>query len=303
MAINYRYSLRTATDIALGLFVLFAAGGLLWTADEFLRWNLLPDWIDKYAQVIIIVLGASAGLAVATTLLSALVLIAEAAAEYARIPAFTPPRRALRLVLAASLLVLGVFFCSSQIDAYRKRAAMDRQRSLEFAKYRDSVQSLQNSVRKVAGLFPPPILASLESGAAPAGDGELIRFLSAVSSSMEFHPAVGLLVRASAPYQYCHIRLVPRADRPADGVLERFGLQRQFYLSFPSAEETEAIGRLFGGEVPPVQARVEGEVLDTVRPSAWAPIGLDGKVIGLLVLNKEERPGFDFRHFGPASPL
>ncbi len=52
---NYRRALRASTDTGLAVFALMIVGVVLWTTDEVLNWNILPDWIDAYARVLVIV--------------------------------------------------------------------------------------------------------------------------------------------------------------------------------------------------------------------------------------------------------
>jgi len=70
MKINYLLVSRLTTNLTLLIFMLFAAGFILWTSDEFLNWDILPDWIDNYAQLIIVIFGFFAFLLGLSSLLS-----------------------------------------------------------------------------------------------------------------------------------------------------------------------------------------------------------------------------------------
>jgi len=52
MKIKHLSLARFTTNLTLLFFVLFALGFVLWMSDEFLKWNILPDWIDKYAELL-----------------------------------------------------------------------------------------------------------------------------------------------------------------------------------------------------------------------------------------------------------
>jgi len=74
MTINHFSCARLTTNLTLLIFILFTLGVIFWTSDEFLDWNILPDWIDSYAQLIIVIVGIFAFLLVASTLLCSLMV-------------------------------------------------------------------------------------------------------------------------------------------------------------------------------------------------------------------------------------
>ncbi len=301
MAINYRYTLRFSTDLALYLFLFFAAGALLWTADEFLNWNVLPDWIDKYAQLIIILFGIAVGLCVCSCLLSSVVLIAESLAQRAGMPDYTVPPRVWRYAVGAIFLTLGVFLIFSKVDEYRKGVADRHRRAEELQEYRRVVEDLQTAANRVPELFPRSIAEEISRGTTFKNESDLVQFLTALRSSTPHHPTVSVLSRAAPPYEYCHWQLVAgrarNSDRPAD-----FEVAKQFYIGFPSAIEKGVVAELFNGQVSPVNERLEGEVIDNVRAGSWRTIEVGGKVAAIVVFRTELRAPSGSHHFGPAVP-
>lgn len=128
---NHRRALRASTDTGLMIFLIMIIGVVLWTTDEMLGWNLLPDWIDKYAELLVIILSILAAFSVVISVMCSFAVMAESAAEKAGITAPTPSRRT-RLIIAIGILVaFGSMLGLHQVDQYRasKRVAAERQRT------------------------------------------------------------------------------------------------------------------------------------------------------------------------------
>lgn len=302
MVLNHRYAMRVATDLALGLFMVFAAGAVLWMADEFLNWNVLPDWIDRYAQLIVVLFGIAAALAVATSLLCSVVLVAEAAAAHVGLPDYKTSPRLWRI--GGGLCIIGacVFLLFYRIDAYRKEVRLKEYHAAQLAEYQRQIGDLQAGAVRVAGLFDEPRLRELHSGAVLEGDTELLRLMSAIRISIPHRPSVSVVIRAPPPYQFCHLDLIERPDHHLEDSSRRFALNKQFFIGFPTVEEKRVVDRLFAGEIERLDAPLEGEVLNNVRPSSWQLLRLDGKVVGLVVLKTGFRPSAGQHHSGPAAP-
>jgi hypothetical protein len=94
---NHRRALRASTDTSLVFFAVMTAGMVLWTTDEVLQWDLFPDWIGRYAQLIVIVLAILAVSAVVTSVICSLAVLAESAAQRSGLPDVAPSPRSRRL--------------------------------------------------------------------------------------------------------------------------------------------------------------------------------------------------------------
>ncbi len=293
MSWNHRYILRVATNLALCIFALFALGGTLWMVDEFLDWNILPDWIDRYVQAIVLMVGAAAGLAIATSLLCSVVVVAEAAAERANIrevSASPAVRRWIGWAVAAGLVGLFVFH---RVDVYRKELAQGAQMTRHRASYEVMLKELREALSSSLQLFPAELWAGLTTGT--VNTNELVTFLSALQSSTAHHPEVRLLLRASPPYRYLTLRLRPRRDDNGP----RFELERQYYTSFPSESERQVVNELLSGGLPPLDARLQGEVLNNISPSAWGLVTQSNQVSAVLIFRTEFPDRYGLFHAGP----
>jgi len=74
---NHHRALRASTDTGLTIFLIMIVGVVLWTTDEMLGWNLLPDWIDKYAQLLVIIFSILAAFAVVISVMCSFAVMAE----------------------------------------------------------------------------------------------------------------------------------------------------------------------------------------------------------------------------------
>ena len=298
MGLNHRYILRVVTDGALVLFVMSAVGAVLWVTDEFLGWNILPDWIDKYAQLIIVLFGAATGLAVGASLLCSVALMAESAAQRAGIEDYRTPPRIWRLLGLVVVLFGAGLFLFYQIDVYRKGVALQKEEQTERVKSRERVQEFQAVLPRLVEAFPGPLVEAMSGGTLSEQSPELVTFLSAIQSSTAHHPEVILLTRANAPYRFCRYRLRSRRDGQAAETLGRFYIERQFYTGFPSEAEAGVVRRLFEGQAVALESRIEGEVINNLRPGAWGVLSWKGEAAGLLVIQGDFPNRFEFSHGG-----
>ena len=278
---NYRRALKISTDAGLYVFIASLGGVSLWTVDEVLGWNLLPDWIDKYAQVLVIVLAIMAAFSVVISIMCSFAVMAESAAENAGIT--TPPTSPkLRRIVLATLL--GVFFLMlglNQINQFRakKQNELERiERSAQFNKATDALQARMNTVVELfSGRFHP----FLKTGSTSLSDAEEIQeLLTAIHFSTPFEPEVRLLVRAQPPYQYSVVSVV----REMDNNRQARRLDRQFLTTLPTEWEQKAVESLFKGEKVTIPADRDGAFIETDQPAAWGLIKERDTVIGVIFL-------------------
>ncbi|HIG31145.1 MAG TPA: hypothetical protein EYQ50_26420 [Verrucomicrobiales bacterium] len=307
MTINLRYTLRVSTNIALFIFLCFSIGALLWVSDEFLGWNLLPDWIDAYAQLIIVAIGFAAGLAIATSGMCGFALLAEAAAKRADIQDYRTTRKTWKFGGVLIGMAFVALLSLNQLDNYRKKAAFEKARASYRIQYFQTVQELNLATPRIIAIFTSDLIEATLLATVMEKHPALTTFLSAVRSSTSFRPNVSLLVRAAAPYRYCLLKLLESNDRDNYGNprnreenARRYHIEKQFYIGFPTQRETALIEELFSGTTPPLESRLEGEIIDNQSPGSWGILKSDDEVIGLLILQTDTHSRYDFFHAGPA---
>jgi uncharacterized membrane protein len=309
MKINHFICARLSTNLTLLIFVLFALGIILWTSDEFLGWDILPDWIDNYAQLIIVVVGIFAFLLVVSSLLCSLMVLAELAAQQLGIQGkefqlFT--RKKLIIFISVVVVVLVTFFTLHKIDEYREESRLARNRILFKEKLIKQSKELENALSDVVTLFPEPIIQAIENKTfmEKPMHQELAKLLSAINASLPEAPKVSLLIPASHPYQYSKIWITYRYDEWNREYENGERVYQQFFTQLPNPSERELVEALFNGSSPPLETLMDGQFIDNTNPSAWGLLKLNDKVVSLICLEGDitgyERVREEVFHPGPS---
>jgi hypothetical protein len=269
---NHRHALKISTDAGLGIVLFMIAGVVLWTADELLGWDLLPEWIDKFAQLLVIIFALLAGFAVVVSVMCSFAVIAESAAERmdARAPASN--RRFWRALAAAALVTAAAMFGLHKFDQFRTTARTEERSSELRARMPDALAR-----------FPAAVKESLASEPSEEGDEAIARLLNALELSMPHQPEASVVVPAEAPYTHCVITALPdrRRDDPSDPWQY---LHRRYLAGFPSEWERDAVQAGFSGQAMDVTRNLRGVVLDTRIPASWGPLEEEDRVVALLVM-------------------
>jgi len=296
MKINYLLVSRLTTNLTLLVFMLFAAGFILWTSDEFLNWDILPDWIDNYAQLIIVIFGFFAFLLGLSSLLSSLAVLAEFAAQQMGISA--PPlqlfsRKKMWILLSVIAMVLVSFLIFHQIDEYREEARLAKNRVEFQEKLNKQSQELDKSLSQIITLFPDALLEAIHNKSLmeKQTSKELVKLLTAISASLPQIPQIALLMPAEDhPYQYQKIWITPEYDyryydeSDEQNVLKGHDTHQQFFTQLPNVVEREVIEVLFKGKIKPLSKRLSGKFLDNTEPSSWGVLKYQEDIVALIFL-------------------
>jgi hypothetical protein len=280
---NHRRALRASTDTGLTIFVIMIVGVVLWTTDEVLGWNILPDWIDKYAQLLVMILSILAAFAVVISIMCSFAVLAESAAEKSGIADPARSRRARGLIACGILLAFGIMFALHKVDQYRAGRRQEAERRRDRARYDEVQAGLRGRMPDVVALFSAEVKGFLAEDPSPKGDEVVARLLNAIQVSTPFDPSVSVLVTAETPYTHCVITALPEWDRQAQPVAGRH-LRRQYLTGFPSGWEQEAVRAGFEGKAMDVPRDRSGVFVNTHLPSSWGTLAEDGRVIGIVML-------------------
>jgi hypothetical protein len=280
---NHRRALRVSPDIGLGVFLIVIVGVVLWSTDELLGWNILPDWIDKYAQLLVIILSILAAFAVVISIMCSFAVMAEAAAAQSGVAAPTRSRGARVLVALGILLAFGIMYGLHKVDQYRARQRAEAEQQRVDARYAEVRAELSSRMPNILALFSPDLVDHLTQAPTPGGDEALARLLDAIEASTPFAPTVSVLVNAAAPYTHCIINTLPEHERQFQPGERRY-LRRQFLTGFPSGWEHEAVKAGLEGRAMEVPRDMSGVFIDTHAPSNWGTLTRDGQAVGVLML-------------------
>lgn len=257
------------------------AGVVLWITDEVLGWDLFPDWIGRYAQLIVIVLSVLAASAVVTSLICSFAVMAESAARKAGMPEIAPSRRGRILVAGGIIAFFGALFVLHQVDVYREAYLRKDEQARALRRYRQRQSDLLARIPGTLSLFSAEATAYLAGGPpSAAGDEGAGRLLHAIRASTPHDPVASVLVRAQAPYKYCVI-----STPSGYGADAQKWLARNHLTSLPSRWEQDAIAALFAGRQVTVPQNRDGVFIDTRLPSAWGVLKQNGDVVGVLMLS------------------
>jgi hypothetical protein len=280
---NHRRALRASTDTGLIIFLIMIVGVVLWTTDEVLDWNILPDWIDKYAQLLVIILSILAAFAVVISVMCSFAVIAESAAGNAGIADPARSRSASVLIILGILLAFGIMFGLHKVDQYRSAKRTEAEQQRMRARYDEIRSELHNRIPAILALFSAEAKQSLTEDPPSNGDEAVARLLDAIHLSTPFDPAISVLVTAEAPYTHCVITAMPERQRQTQ-TGDWNHLRRQYLTGFPSDWEQIAVRDGFEGKVLDVPREWSGVFVNTHLPSSWGTLTNDGRAIGIVML-------------------
>jgi len=280
---NHRRALRASTDTGLAIFLIMVVGVVLWTSDEVLGWNLLPDWIDKYAQLLVIILSILAAFAVVISVMCSFAVMAESAAEKAGITAPSPSRRTKLSIAITILVAFGIMFGLHKVDEYRAGKTAEAERQRTSARFDEIQTSLRNRMPAILKLFLPQAVQHLTGEPSQEGDEAIARLLSAIQASTPFDPSVSVMVAADSPYTHCVITALPEQQRQSDTKDSKY-LRRQYLTGFPSEWEEDAIKEGFEGKQMSVPRSRSGVFVNTHLPSTWGTLSSGEEAIGIVML-------------------
>lgn len=296
--LNFRKTLRTSAALALGVFFLALVGSILWIFDEFLDWDILPDWLESCASAIVTILIIVSVFAVLTNLVSAVTVVADSLAERFSGPARPGGTRRVALwaaVFAAALIaVLAGFQQVSKVRTRRLEQAWEAQRRAEDRElYGRILASLRASADEFAAKFPAALADELAAGLPTEREKEVAEYLRSLTASLPYAPSSWIVVRGDSPYLYQSLSAKAGWTKDSEGAVRHLG--RENLVGLPSAWERDTVAALFQGAELDVPHGRGGVVIDTKEPCAWKAIRAEGKVVGLLVLRVPNRAAFRTR--------
>jgi len=296
MKIKHLSLARFTTNLTLLFFVLFALGFVLWMSDEFLKWNILPDWIDKYAELLILIFGFFAFLLVVSSFLCHFMVIAEFAAHKMGLTsqeeAFLTRQKV--IILAVLLIIsLSLFFTFHKIDKYREANRLDEIRVEFKGKLDERSEILTQALSEIVALFPETLLQAMaDKSILQQQDNhyiELTKLLGAIQASFPRTPDVYLLMLANLPYQYEKISVGGKRDYEHYNGYEKqkiqgYELYQQAFIRLQDKIEQEIVTALFQERIKPLDAVLEGQFLNNNNPSVWGLLKYKQQIVAIIFL-------------------
>ena len=282
---NNRKALRLATNAALWLFLVMTIGVVLWTADEMLDWNILPDWIDAFAQLLVIIMSILSGFAVIISIMCSFAVIAESSIERTSNPNDPPSRRTRVLVTACVLLALAVGVTLHKVDQHREAKRVVLQREEHRQRFLKDQGILQSRIPSILAAFTPDLRSQLKSLDSEQSEANLARLLNAIQRSTPLAPDITIIRKAEKPYRYQIISPLGRPTRSPDNAVTY--LKYEDLIDLPSVWEHDTVAALFEGQQLTVPSGRSGAFIDTRKPSAWGLIQVDQSAVGIIMLRSQ----------------
>jgi len=315
MKLNYLKIMRTTTNLTLLAFVFIAVAMTLWIADMALKWDILPAWIQRYAELFITSVTLLTVLLVLSSFLTALVSLVELQAVNQTQPItphsvrFKPQHKWFLAIGLVVVIIIFVFF--HQIDVYRKQQIEVRDIQSFTERLERESSELDTALTDVLRRIPPNLLNLMATAQhITQSDHEKIKilatFLHSLKLSIKGDPNVTLLLPAHEPYRYMLLSL------GADYSHDKPELNKTFLLQFVQGAESEYIQQLFTAQSTPLDKEIKGQFIDNSHPSSWGILRQEDKVVAVLglrlyldnyYLNKILRKKHDFFHDGPTTLL
>ena len=282
MGFNHRFLLRLITNLLICTLVLSSVSVLLWTIDEFIGWDILPENISVYVRGLIIgIAWVTFTFIVAHTLLS-ITLFAEASASRAKLPDLQislPLKRRLKRILALTVMVSILLIVGLQaVDGVRKNITERTARQEAIIEFNQIQKTVDQSLPKVLKLFTPSLLKSIQTNTISAS--EINQIFESVRVSFPHEPSLALLIPAKQPYKYYKL------DRQAIALGKNSVpyLRPQFYLGFPNQVENQVVAKLFSKQVYALKNELKGGFINNTNPSYWGVLKLNNQAIALVYL-------------------
>lgn len=306
---NLKRVIRFSASFVVWLLSATTVGIVAFIADEAFRWDLLPDWLERIAGVLLSAVGLIAGCALVACLTASMALVALSLADRggkasAEEEAKARRGRARRLWVAAAAVavVAGGGFALQKADEWRGKRLEAARREQHKADYCATREVLERQVAFLAEKFPAELADAAAAGDA-ARERELAELLASFQASSRFEPEVSLDVRAvAAPYAWARLEAASCARKRArlefisctlnEQGDEKSPLERASFVDLPERWERDTVEALFEGAELEVPHGRSGVLIDTHEPCAWRAVrGTDGEIRGLLVLRAKVQKG------------
>lgn len=297
---NLRRVIRFSASFVVWLLSATTVGIVAFIADEAFRWDLLPDWLERIAGVLLSAVGLIAGCALVACLTASMALVALSLGDRGGKASAEEEAKARRgrlrrwwIAAAVVAVLVGGGFALQKADEWRGKRLEAARRERHKADYFATRDVLAAQVAFLAEKFPAD-LADAAAAGDTARERELAELLASFRASSRFSPGVSLDVRATAaPYAWTRMRAVSCALEPRDQQCEeKSPLERVSFVDLPERWERDTVSALFEGAELDVPHGRSGVLIDTREPCVWRAIrGTDGSVRALLVLRVRVQTG------------
>lgn len=246
---------------------------ILWLIDSVLNWNILPDALDIYVELILVVFASITGLSILTSIICLLGITGEWISQKAHFDQSAVSKRSKRRILFGFVFIGILLFGFYIIDESKKKNATETADRLESENYAKMSHTLDSSL-KVNYEATHELLARGLSNV-DSNSLELSNIIQAFEKSLPYKTSIEILVLAKAPYKY---EILSVESSSYDTLVDR-----QQLLSMPTKNENEVVADIFKNSKTERRFSNDGLFFNGEYPHAWKVISTRERAIGILM--------------------
>lgn len=259
MKLNPRVLLRLSSNLTLWLIILCGAGMILWLIDTVLNWDILPDFIDLYVELILSVFAVITGLSILVSIICVTAIGGEFLALKAQMPdkQIDPSVNRKVAFVTGGLIVL--LFSFYGISNYRQNT----QKQVNFAKNEKDFKRTSHELDSALSINFSKVESNLILYIDSLEDNEsnLAEMIVSIERSLPHNPKLGILISGKEHYKYQILDVRTFKDGPI--------LNTEKLLSLPTLHENDLLNDIIktGGTALPFKN--DGTFFNAIRPHAW----------------------------------
>ena len=273
MTLNPRAVLRLSTRLTLSLIILCGLGMILWLIDSVLNWNILPDALDIYVELILVVFASITGLSILTSIICLLGITGEWISQKAHFDQSAVSKRSKKRILFGFIFIGILLFGFYIIDESKKKNATENADRLEAENYAKMSSTLDSSLSVNLASTHEIIARQLLN--VDSNSLVLSQVMQAFEKSLPYKTSIEILILAKSPYKY---EILSVDGYPQDSIVAR-----QQLLSMPTKNENEVVADILKNSETNHRFSNDGLFFNGEYPHAWKVISYEESNIGILM--------------------
>lgn len=259
MKLNPRTLLRLSSNLTLWLIISCGIGMILWLIDTVLDWDILPDFIDIYVELILSVFAVITGLSILLSLICTLAIGGEYLASKTQIPdqrVNSGVNRKIYVVLGTLFILLFIFY---GVSSYRQNS----QREANLVKNQKAFDQKSSELDSALSVNFKKIEASLISyiDNQEKNESDLSEMIISLENSLPHSPKLKILISGIEPYKFQILDVSTYRDEPI--------LNTEKLLSLPTSYENQILDDIINVGETSLPFKNEGAFFSTKHPYAW----------------------------------
>lgn len=259
MKLNPRILLRLSTNLTLWLILLCGVGMVLWLIDTVLKWDILPDFIDLYVELILSVFAVITGLSILLSLICIVAIGGEFLASKTQLPDHSiSPKANKRILIVIGSLVL-LIFTFYGISNFRQNVKRQANIARAESKYKRMSYELDSALSSNFDKIESSLIHYVDQ--MKDHKSNLAEMIVSLQGSLPYHPKVEILIPCEEPYKYQILDVSTYKEKPV--------LDAEKLLSLPTAHENLVLKDIIETGSTLHSFKKDGAFFSSSRPYAW----------------------------------